>query len=220
MVGDLHAPATHPRYMDFIQDVYEEWDCNRVVLIGDVVDHHSISFHDMELDADNVFGESEAAIEQVSVWHALFPKADVCIGNHDERVIRKASTVGIPEVMLRPYSDLWKTPGWNWDYEHVIDDVAYVHGTGLSGERPAYLMAKENNQSTVLGHCHTVGGISWIARPNSKVFGLSVGCGIDPKHPAMRYSRKWVKRPVLGCGVVIDGTPYFEPMDHRNQYKR
>ncbi len=220
VVGDLHAPATHPRYMDFIQDMYEQWDCNRVVFIGDVVDLHAISFHAREMDAENVFGESQAAIEQVAEWHAVFPKAQVCIGNHDERVIRLASTVGIPELMLKPYAELWKTPGWQWDQEHIIDDVSYVHGTGLSGERPAYNRAKQTLQSTVLGHCHTVGGVNWLAGPKSTVFGLSVGCGIDPNHPAMRYGTKWLKRPMLGCGVVIDGLPYFEPMDLGGRYKR
>lgn len=220
VIGDLHAPATHPGYADFVSDIYDQWSCDRVVFIGDVVDLHSISFHERELDADNVFGEHQAAIEQIASWHDLFPNAQVCIGNHDERVIRKSKSVGIPEVMLKPYSELWETPTWEWDYEFSIDDVRYAHGTGCTGERPAHIQAQKSLVSTVLGHCHTVAGVSWLCGPHHTVFGMSVGCGVDPEHPSMRYGKGWMKRPILGCGVVCDGAPYFEMMDLKNTYNR
>ncbi len=206
--------------MDFVSDVYDQWSCDRTVFIGDVLDLHAISFHERELDADNVFGESQAAIEQVSAWHDAFPNAQVCIGNHDERVVRKAKTVGIPEAMLKPYSELWETPTWEWDMEFTIDGVRYVHGTGCSGERPAYNLAAKTMVSTVMGHTHSVGGVSWLCGPNQTVFGMNVGCGVDPEHPAMRYGKGWLKRPILGCGVVVDGAPYFELMDLQNTYNR
>lgn len=220
VVGDLHAPATHPGYLSFIQDTYAQWDCNQLVFIGDVVDLHAISFHSLELDAENVFQESELAAEHLSRWYTAFPKARVCIGNHDERVIRKASSVGIPEMMMRPYKELWDTPKWDWNYEFYIDGVRYTHGTGTSGERPAYTNARASMTSTVMGHTHTVGGVSFLAGPNGTIFGMNVGCGVDPQHPAMRYSRRWTKRPVLGCGVVIDGDPFFELMDAGGIYRR
>ena len=37
-VGDIHAPVDHPKYLKFCKDLYDEYDCNEVVLIGDVVD--------------------------------------------------------------------------------------------------------------------------------------------------------------------------------------
>jgi hypothetical protein len=43
---------------------------------------------------------------------------------------------------------------------------------------------------------------------------MSVGCGVNVKHPAMRYARNHVRRPILGCGIVEDGIyPTFIPMN-------
>ncbi len=220
VIGDLHCPATHPRYIDFIRDMQDAWQTDRVVFIGDVVDLHAISYHAHELDADNVFAEHSAAKQYIAEWYEEFPKADVTVGNHDERVARKAKDVGIPEIMLKPYAELWGTPRWNWCDYTEIDGVHYTHGTGMSGERPAFTRAKQAMQSSVMGHTHSKAGVSWLAGPHQTVFGMNVGCGVDPDHPAMRYSKSHLKRPMLGCGMVIDGTPFFEPMDMGGKYRK
>jgi hypothetical protein len=45
------------------------------------------------------------------------------------------------------------------------------------------------------------------------VFGLAVGCGIDMRRLQFLYSKPFPRKPILGCGVVIDGTrAFFEPM--------
>ena len=54
VIGDVHEPATHPAYRAFVSDLYSAWNCDRVVFIGDVVDHHCISFHKKDVDADGV----------------------------------------------------------------------------------------------------------------------------------------------------------------------
>jgi hypothetical protein len=41
---------------------------------------------------------------------------------------------------------------------------------------------------------------------------MDTGCGIDRKAEAMAYGRDQVRKPVLGCGVLIDGIPYYEIM--------
>ena len=220
VIADLHLPAAHPRYLEFIKDIQDEWQTNKTVFIGDVVDHHAISYHAQELDAENVFHEHAAAKTYIADWCDEFPKADVTVGNHDERVARKAKDVGIPEIMLKPYSELWGTPRWNWCDSVVIDDVFYTHGTGMSGQRIAFNRAQKAMQSTVCGHTHSVAGVSWLAGPHQTIFGMNVGCGVDPDHVAMRDSGAHLKRPMLGCGVVIDGTPFFEPMDIGRKYRR
>ena len=53
-IGDLHEPATHPGYLDFCLDLYEVWDCDTVVFLGDIVDHHNISFHAKDIDSSDV----------------------------------------------------------------------------------------------------------------------------------------------------------------------
>ena len=47
-VGDMHLPFVHPMYLDFCKDLQTLWSCDKVVLIGDVVDAHALSFWDTD----------------------------------------------------------------------------------------------------------------------------------------------------------------------------
>lgn len=222
VIGDLHVPAVHPRYIDFCRDLRDAYDCNRVVFIGDVVDHHNVSFHPREIDAVSVQEEFDEVLDGVAQWHEEFPKATVTIGNHDERIHRRAASVGIPSRALLTYNALWKTPGWRWQEDETIDDVHYFHGTGHSGERPAFLAARASMVSTVIGHCHSVSGFQWAAGPNGRIFGMDVGCGVDIHHIAMRYGYRLSRKPVLAAGVVTDGQPmhFAMPCGPREKYRR
>jgi len=222
-VGDIHIPAEHPGYLKFCWDIYEYWECDKVVLIGDVVDHHAISAHASEHDAATAADEYKLARDRIAEWQDYFPKALVCIGNHDIRVERMALSAGVPPQFIRSFKDTWETPNWEWDFEHYIDGVRYFHGTGMSGQQPALRAAIATMTSTVCGHVHSQAGVAWSAAPgpmkNGKpqkgksVFGLTTGCGVDISHPAARYGANMLRRPVLGCGVVLGGThAYFERM--------
>ena len=136
----------------------------------------------------------------------------ICIGNHDERVIRVAEANNIMKKYLRDFNDVWKTPKWTWEYEHIIDDVMYLHGTGSSGKYHTANLRDKQLMSVVAGHVHTAFMIHWIANVNRRIFGMNVGCGIDDKAMQFAYGKHMKQRSMLGCGVVIDGTPYLEPM--------
>tara|TARA_R100001463_G_scaffold23670_2_gene56572 strand:- start:741 stop:1448 length:708 start_codon:yes stop_codon:yes gene_type:complete len=222
VIPDLHEPATHPAALQFVKDVKREYKCNRVVFIGDVLDWHSISFHASEPDAHGPTAEHAEAFKGVQRWYKAFPKATVTIGNHDERITRLASTVRIPAKFIKEYAEIWKTPGWNWVRDTTIDGVHYHHGTGLGGATPALNAARTAMVSTVVGHVHSVAGCHWAAGPDRRIFGMDVGCLADIEHPAMRYGRHLVKKPLLGCGVVIEGRqPHWIAMDlGSKKYKR
>ena len=65
----------------------------------------------------------------------------------------------------------------------------------------------------VCGHFHVHGGALFDANKSHRWFGLQVGTGILPGSSYMRYNETMSRRPLLGCGVVIDGQwPVFEPM--------
>ena len=209
----MHEPASHPGYLAFVQDVAERWATERVVFIGDVVDHHAVSFHQTSPVAAGSEDEANATQAGIDRWRGAWPRAVVTIGNHDERVHRLAASVKVPPRFVRDYSRTWNTPGWRWVRDVQIDGVHYHHGTGLGGQAPALTAARQSMRSTVVGHVHSVGGVRWACGPGRRVFGLDTGCGVDEDHPAMSYGRDLVRRPVLGCGVVIDGHPYHEAMD-------
>ena len=95
----------------------------------------------------------------------------------------------------------------------TIDGVIYAHGdSGRGGNDAAFNQAKDNFRSTVIGHFHSQAGVKWWANPEFRVFGMSVGCGIDASRMQFEYGRKIATKPILGCGVVIGGRKaYFEP---------
>jgi len=114
--------------------------------------------------------------------------------------------------MIKPYSELWDAPGWDWQYKHKIDKVLYRHGTGCGGIHPAWNLMNKSKMSVVIGHCHSRAGIKWSTNDEARFFGMDVGCLLDEKAWQFAYGRDIVERPILSCGIVIDGHPYLELM--------
>lgn len=225
-IGDPHAPATHPGYMAFCKDVHSEWDCNKVVFMGDMIDHQAISFHANNPQCPGPDDEFLLAKQWINKWKRAFPKASVCIGNHDERVLRLAESVNIPSRFLRNYSDVWKTPGWDWQHEFIFDEAYYFHGTGQGGIHPAWNVAGKMLMSVVMGHCHSRAGVKWRANPLRRIFSVDVGCGIDIDAYQFAYGRHYKDRPILSVAVILDGVPYHEIMPcsrgekyHKSRFK-
>jgi len=212
IISDLHEPFTHPMYSRFVQDIFEAWSIDKFHFIGDILDNHALSFWEHHRDVLSAEAEAEIAEKAVHRWYKLFPKATVDIGNHDARPDRVASKAGLPSRYMKDYKELWNTPGWDWQFSHRFDDVLYEHGTGTSGKDGAINRAIQKRTSLVMGHCHAFAGIKFHANDTSRIFGMNVGCGVDHSTYAVEYGKNYVTRGVLGCAVVIDGTPYFEPM--------
>lgn len=222
IVGDLHAPFTHPKYMRFIEDTFEAWGVNKVVFIGDIVDHHHLSFHEHDPGGYGADEEYKRASKDVAAWYERWPKALVTVGNHDARHFRVARSAGMPEHYVRDYRDVWNTPLWDWQFQHEIDGVLYEHGTGSHGRDAAFLRAVHKRRSVVMGHVHSGGGVKYHTNDRDRIFGLNVGCGIDIRAYAFAYGKDSPVRPTLGCGIVVDGVyAYFEPMPlEQPRYRR
>ena len=54
VIGDTHCPFDLDTYLDFLVDTYNKYNCNRVIHIGDELDHHYSSYH--ETDANGMGG--------------------------------------------------------------------------------------------------------------------------------------------------------------------
>lgn len=217
VIGDTHCPGMRPDYPDFLMDVYRKWDCNRVVHIGDLVDWHAINFHGKDPNLPDVKREIEQAKEQVHELYSRFPDADWLLGNHDALPYRRAADAGLPDDLIPPANQMWGIPRWAvYPRFHrlEIDGVMYSHGeTGAGGKYAAISQSQANFQSTVIGHFHANAGVWWTANHHHRVFGLAVGTGLDWRQLQFSYGMKFARKPVLGCGVVIDGIQaYFEPM--------
>jgi len=215
IIGDTHCPCLLDDYVEFLADCYESWSCDRVVHIGDLVDNCALSFHLKKPHQKDPTREFEQALDQVAVLTSWFPDADLLLGNHDVLPYRWLNEVGIPEEMMRDFGDIFQLPdGWTVHQRYAqleIDGVIYQHGD--RGRSSASLNARDEFQSVVQGHHHSKAGIEFTANRNHRVFGMQVGCGTDWKHHQQDYGVKYTKKPIIGCGIVIDGTtPIFEPM--------
>jgi len=174
---------------------------------------HAISDWSSDPDGMSAGDELLAALRDMKKLYKAFPKVRVCTSNHTARPFRRAFKYGIPRAFLRDYADFLEAPkGWSWHSQIEIDGVKYEHGEGFSGRNGAIKAAEQNMQSTVIGHIHSYAGIQYSANPRFLIYGFNVGCLIDNHAYAFAYNKKFKQKPIIGCGVVIKGTPIFEAM--------
>lgn len=209
-IGDTHFPFCRRDYLDFCLDTSRRFKCNKFVHVGDVVDLHSVSYHEHNPNGMSPKDEIEAAKKEIKKWGKAFPRMDICKGNHDILFDRLAITHGIPDVAIRKYSEIFDLPvGWDFQWRHYINGVTYEHGTGYSGKSAHIQAATANRCSTVIGHVHATGGVDFLANDTSIIFGMATGSGIDRMKYAFWYGKDFKNKPVISCGVVIDGREAF-----------
>jgi metallophosphoesterase superfamily enzyme len=209
VIGDLHEPFSLDEYFDHCCQTYNQYDCNTVVFIGDIIDNHYSGYHDADPDGMSAGKELEVASQRIAKWYKMFPKATVVTGNHDRMAIRKAFSGGLSNRWIKGFNEILGTPKWKFVEEVKIDDVVYCHGEG----KKARLRVKDELCSIVQGHYHSEAYIEFMVGSNYKVFGMQVGCGIDRKAYAMNYGQHF-KKPVISCGIIIGGKKaYLEMME-------
>lgn len=209
IVGDLHAPFTRPDYLGFCQEIYNKYNCNSVMFIGDLIDNHFSSFHETDPDGHSAAEELSRAKRMIADWHKVFPTAKVVLGNHDLIPSRKLFNAGVSSKWIRPISEVLDVPGWKFGEEFIIDGVKYCHGTN----RKARNRAKDDLISIVQGHYHSEGHITYYVGDNYSIYSMQVGCGVDRSAYAMAYGKNF-KKMHINCGVVLEnGTlPILEYM--------
>lgn len=216
VIGDTHCPAMRAGYVNFLKSVADQYGVDRIVHIGDLVDWASISYHEKHPTLKDPRNEFKRAKRQVQQLAKAFPRVDWMIGNHDALPSRQMVTAGLDyETLMKPQDEIWEI-GWKVHERFSkleIDGVVYSHGdSGRGGIDAAFRQCQDNFRSTVIGHFHGQAGVKWFANEHSRVFGLSVGCGVDQEALAFEYGRKFSRKPFLGCGVVLGGQQaYFEP---------
>jgi len=212
-----HAPAMRPDFPRFLKSIYKKHNCGRVINLGDGVDWNSISFHEKDPSLPSAAEEFRQARKQMQQLYRAFPECDYLIGNHSDLPSRKAKSIGLPDEVIKSFADTWGVSNWRvhprfTDLE--IGGVIFRHGDKCKGGQMAALAnAVSEFKSVVQGHHHSLGGVWYHSNQGKLVYGLQVGSGAVHDHPAMKYSRIYAKKPIIGCGVVYSDTlAYFEPM--------
>jgi len=220
IVGDIHLPYTHPRYLQHCIEIYKKHDCNAVSMTGDIIDSHFASFHSINTETHGAKYELDMAIKETAKWYEAFNNDTVpngitiTLGNHDLIIARKSEEAGIDNRWVRKLNEVLKCPDWIFEEQFLHDNVLYAHGTGCSGKG---IMRRVQNwgHSMVQGHIHTQAFVDFTASLTDLKWGMQAPCGIDYKSFAFSYSKFHTAKPILGCAVVLDNgkMPILEPMN-------
>jgi metallophosphoesterase superfamily enzyme len=209
VIGDLHEPFTLSGYLPFCLKIKKKYNCNVVVFLGDLVDNHYSSFHETNPDGHSAAEELERARAHIKGWHAVFPNAIVCTGNHDKIPNGKAFNASVSSTWIKSVSEVLDTPSWHYGERWLIDGVLYCHGIG----RKAHTRMKNDLISVVQGHYHTDSGIIFMDGAVQRLFSVQVGCGFDSDSYAAAYAKHF-QYQAHNCAVILDNgkLPIIERM--------
>ena len=218
MIPDTHCPAMLPKFPGFLSKLEKQYKCNRVVHLGDLVDNAAISYHEKHPGLSSAPEEYKKAKKQVAEITKRFPKADLLIGNHDALTTRQAVSIGLLPEWLRDFNDIWALPkAWKVHSrftEIEIDGVIYMHGdSGKGGQFGAIKTAMAKFGNVCMGHLHADFGVFYYANARNRVFGVAAGCGVCHKALSQQYGQKFVRKPIVGAAVILDGHPIVIPMN-------
>lgn len=216
VISDLHLPYEHPDSIDFLRGLTEAYSPDRVILMGDEVDSHALSYHESNPDLDSAgveFSKALAKMEDLyEIWDGI--KVDIIDSNHGALGRRKAQTAGIPSKFLKQSEDLFDAPS-NWDWH---DDLIITMSNGqkclFTHGKSAEIMKVVSSWSicTVQGHYHCRAKVEYLSNPEELLWGLQTGCSIDRSHPAFAYDKNGVKRPIISHALIENGLPILIPM--------
>jgi hypothetical protein len=210
VISDIQCPFDHDDYLSFIKAVCSKYKIDTFVNVGDEIDSHRLGDYETGPDGMSAGDELDESIRRLQRYYTAFPKMKVCNSNHPERIVKRAFKSGIPQAYMKNYKEVLCAPiGWVWADKHEIDGVVYLHGMGYSGTMGAINAAKDNHKSCVIGHLHADAGLLFFNNGETQIFGMNTGCGIDAKAYAFAYGKNCRKKPVLACGVVLNGRPHL-----------
>lgn len=213
VIPDLQIPFQHPRALKFLKQVRDEYKPQVVVCVGDEWDNCALSRYPKNPDGMSAGDEHKKAVRASKPFFQAFPEVLVCDSNHRDRLYKRAYEAGIPLEMVRDTHGYMKAPkGWKWAAQWVIDGVVYEHGDRAYGASTGTKLIDANHASTVYGHHHDCPGIVYMKKANKTMFAMNVGCLVDENSYAMSYGKHNRSKPVLSCGVVVDGIPHVIPM--------
>lgn len=213
-ISDMHKPYGHPDTFDFLKALQAKYGFDHVLIGGDEIDYHAISFHDSDPDLLSAGHELEAAIKELEPLYKLFPKADVLESNHGSLVYRKGKHHGLPRHVLKEYRDVLRAPeGWNWRETFVYQFTSGQKAFATHGVSKDYLKAGKNlGMSFIQFHFHNELGIRYWKVNGQLLFAMQCACLVDDTSLAMAYNKAILERPIEGCAGVIDGMPRLFPM--------
>lgn len=215
VIPDIHAPYQHPDTLPFLMTVREQFSPDLVVDLGDELDYHAMSFHDSDPNLDSAGVELEKGKEFLNEMYKTFPQVLVCHSNHGSMQFRRAKAHGIPVQLIKKYREVifpqHSAPQWSWSHNWRINtplgEVMFKHqSSGILSD------AAHNSCNLVVGHSHGNFSVEYSASSSHLYYGMYCGCLIDKDSMAFAYGKHSLRKPIVGCAVIINGRPVLIPM--------
>lgn len=213
IISDTHFPYQHRDTFKFLEAIQWEYDIKIAKHSGDLADNHTSSYHELEYGTLSAEQEYQQTVKAAKRLEEIFPDLTIVTGNHCRMTERKAKTANIPADHLKSYNDMYGV-NWNWVDKDYFKIDKYQHCLLTHSQSSSTLNnAKTHSHCCIQGHHHGVFGIEYFADTEVLRWAMTVGCLIDPHSPAFNYARgNTNKRPILGCGGIIDNRPILIPM--------
>lgn len=213
VIPDQYFPYAHKDIFPFLQAVKKQYKPDLVINLGDELDYHALSFHDSDPDLYSAGHELERAIEAISPMYKMFPKMELLHSNHGSMVFRKALSHGFPRQVFKSYREMiTASQTWRWHEDLIIKTplgrVYFCHAKSSD----AMKLSQSMGMSAVQGHLHEKFELKYWGNKLGLFFAMNSGCLIDNDSLAYAYNRLNLKRPVIGCSVIINGIPKLIPM--------
>lgn len=213
-ISDQHFPYNHPDIIAFLKALKKKYKPDLIVNGGDELDYHSISFHDHDPDLLSPSDELKTAINRMSPLFKLFPKMILLESNHGSLVYRKGKAHGLPRHVFKSYREVIGAPsGWKWvsDLTVQMSDgnwVYYCHGRSADGLK----LSQSMGMSTIQFHFHEKFEIRYWGNSLGLFWSVISACLIENDSLAYSYNKLNLRRPIIGCSIILNGTPKLLPM--------
>lgn len=216
IITDTHLPFVHKNALRFVSDTYKEYGCTAIVHGGDLYDQYGFSRYPKDPEAMPIPEEIKVAAKMTEEWASVFPKMVITKGNHCLRLENALRRGFIPPSIVQ--ADLHKIfsmpKGWQWVDKYIIGGKIVISHGLIGGEYAHVNAVKHFRCSAIIGHTHSSLAVQWMRGPISMMFGANAGCLIDETALVFGYAKDLVRRPVLGCIVLVDNKlPITIPME-------
>jgi hypothetical protein len=216
VIPDLHAPYQHADALRFLQAVRHEFQPDLTVCLGDELDYHAMSFHDSDPNLDSAGAELERGKVFLEELHKDFPELLMCHSNHGSMQFRRAKAHGLPVQLIKSYREVifpqHNAPGWSWAYQWKVGtplgQVLFKHQASGS----VLVDAAHNQCNLMVGHNHGNYSVEYSASSACLYWGAYGGCLIDKDSLAFAYGKHSLRKPIIGCAVILNGRPMLIPM--------
>lgn len=194
-------------------EVRDKFKPDIVVNVGDEVDNCALSRYPKDPNGESAGTELVRTRKVLERFSAEFPSVFLCESNHRQRLYKRAYEAGIPAEYLADVHEYLGVPdGWQWAFQWKFDGIVFEHGDRANSSLSAGdKLVDANHASTVFGHHSGRAGITYRHLAGKSLWSMNVGCLVDENGYGMNYLKMSRTKPVLSCGVIIDGVPMLIP---------